>query len=515
MSPLQNCIDALDSAPLLFVGAGISRRYFGLPDWKGLLSQLAKSTGRPVEYYLSAADGDYPRAGSLLAEAFHETWWSSPEFEESRSLYKETAARGRELPFKIEVGRFVARGQLTTEKTLLEELEAFKNICVDVVVTTNYDRLLEIAFPSFTTYTGQRSLLFAPLHGVAETYKIHGSADDPTSLVITTADYERFHKENPYLIAKLATMFAERPVIFVGYSISDSYIRDILSTLVGCLDADQVAQLSKRVFFVEYKPGAKLSVSDGHFSLSDDRHTLPLIRIEASDYTDVYRALGTFQRRLPARVLRLLKERVYELVSSTAPSGSLAAVDIDATTMVDKIDVVFGVGVRSLQGYTPLTRDDLALDTLADVSKFDAKKILTATLPGMPSHAWVPVWRYLQCVAPGGDISTLAYLSDSTKRLASHTLADYRKGIPYEGPGNIARATKHKSIDGLFASESLSKALYLMFLRDPATIDADKLLAELKKSQNDVLLTPGDSRKSLWMRAVCLYDRLKYGPPLK
>lgn len=302
-------LNALGAAPMLFVGAGLSRRYLGLDAWRDLLARFAKYTSKTVDYYLSAADGKYPRAGSILADFFHEVWWSADEFAESRKEYSHLAAEGRELPLKIEVARYMRGAAVTESPDLREELSVLANAQIDTVVTTNYDNLIETLYPDFQAYVGQRSLLFAPLHGVAEIYKVHGSATDPASIVLTEADYARMRQQNAYLVAKLATMLVERPVVFLGYSLGDDYIRDILSEFVGCLDDGQIQTLSERVFFVEYVANAKLSVTDSHFSFGEGRPALPMVRIRASDFAPIYSALGSFRRELPARVLRLLKER--------------------------------------------------------------------------------------------------------------------------------------------------------------------------------------------------------------
>ena len=57
------------SAPFLFVGAGMSRRYLELDDWADLLRRLAELTGKSYEYYFASANGDFPTVATLIAGA--------------------------------------------------------------------------------------------------------------------------------------------------------------------------------------------------------------------------------------------------------------------------------------------------------------------------------------------------------------------------------------------------------------------------------------------------------------
>ncbi len=54
----------------LFVGAGISRRYAGLPDWSGLLREFAKYTNRPYDYYVVRSESDLAVAAGIIADEF-------------------------------------------------------------------------------------------------------------------------------------------------------------------------------------------------------------------------------------------------------------------------------------------------------------------------------------------------------------------------------------------------------------------------------------------------------------
>ena len=69
------------------------------------------------------------------------------------------------------------------------------------------------------------------------------------SKVINEKDYKEFKEKREYLAAKLLTIFMEYPIIFMGYSISDTNIRDILSSIVKCMSNEQVKLLKKKIYF--------------------------------------------------------------------------------------------------------------------------------------------------------------------------------------------------------------------------------------------------------------------------
>jgi hypothetical protein len=97
----------------------------------------------------------------------------------------------------------------------LAEIELLRRIRPHSVITTNFDRFLEIAFPDLTPIVGQ-SILHGTQVLFGEIFKIHGCISDPNSLVFTKRDYDEFARKKQYLSAELLTYFSEHPLLFIG-----------------------------------------------------------------------------------------------------------------------------------------------------------------------------------------------------------------------------------------------------------------------------------------------------------
>jgi SIR2-like domain len=218
---------------------------------------MAAYTGRPYGYYASKADTTLPRVASEIAVPFHEVWWTDARFEESRTIYADSVTT-REGPLKVEVARYIegAVDALPADGPKAHELALLGDAVIDGVITTNYDPLLERVFPDFAAYVGQDELLFSDPKGVGEIYKIHGSVTRPESIVLTEGDYAQFNARNPYLAAKLLTIFVEHPVVFLGYSLNDPNVTEILVSIARVLTTENLGVIPGHVVDEDAHRGA-------------------------------------------------------------------------------------------------------------------------------------------------------------------------------------------------------------------------------------------------------------------
>ncbi|QDT22452.1 SIR2 family protein [Gimesia chilikensis] len=328
--------------PILFVGSGLSKRFFDAPNWDELLEHLC-STCPAIQYeygYYKQKYESMPQIGSIIAEHYREWAWSK-----SGKKHFPAELFGADLPNDIYMKHAVAQHFNDITPTLSKirkvavrkEIEALRNIQPHAVISTNYDQFLEHIFPDYEPIIGQQ-ILRANYVSVGEIFKIHGCATNPQSLVLTAEDYEDWTSKKKYLSAKLLTYFAEHPLVFLGYSGSDANIRAILS------DIDEILAepdgLVSNLFFIRFNRNAEAAENlptEKLIELQEGR-SIRVRNIDASNYEWIFNALGTGApiEHINPKILRALLARNYELVRHDIPRKT---VQINFETLEHAINV--------------------------------------------------------------------------------------------------------------------------------------------------------------------------------
>ena len=371
---------------------------------------------------------------------------------------------------------------------------------------------MEQLYPDYKKYIGQNELLFSNPQEVAEIYKIHGCATRPESLTLTTDDYEEFNTRNPYLAAKLMTIFVEHPIVFIGYSISDENVSSLLRSISLCVGKNHLEKLRQNLIFVRrLDAGEQSGISDTYIAI--DGVQIPLVLIQTDDFSEVYKALAATKRKIPARILRYCKEQMYELVSSSDPEKKLAVIDIDSIQDKTNLEFVVGVGVKALIegeigaiGYETIEVPGLIHDLLFDDKKYDAQGIINSVIKRVGHFTpYVPVFKYLNEIG----IFTKEQYDSSGLELKKWVAGDITK-LRLKMYAGQARAKRHQSIEEIIAGSTPENAAAIIpFLsKDKVKLEVLRYFLILHEEKVDPDIS---SYASNFKKLAVMFDRLKWG----
>ncbi|SDF05240.1 SIR2-like domain-containing protein [Fontibacillus panacisegetis] len=483
---LEEHLKKFHAAPFLFVGSGFSRRYLNSEDWEGLLRRFVEYI-RPggFAYYKSTAEGRLERAAGLMAKEFHQKWWDDEQFTDSREEFGERAT-DTSSPLKIEISKYLKEKKYeygeSTQNDI--EIEALKKVVIDGIITTNWDTLLEQIFPDeFHKYVGQKELLFSATQEVGEIYKIHGCSMDPDSIVLTDNDYGDFQKNNPYLAAKLLTIFIEHPVLFIGYSMSDENIQNILTSITSCLSKEHLDKLQDRLIFLQRKDKGE---EDTFFAgpLTINGNSIIVTTIKTNDFSLVYKALSKYKRKFSAKQLRQIKSQLYEIVKTSDPQNQIYVTDVEGNINSPEVQFVIGVGVASKLGeigYEPIPIKQLYEDIVNDSPSYDYEKVTLNLSTFLRIDRYLPMFKFI--LFSGVAVEELD--ERVKKRLSEITGDSFITLTNRKKIGHIQ--TNCKTIEGLIEQyDEVGKVIEYIPLLDKESID-QALLSEFIQENMEIL----------------------------
>ncbi len=515
---LSELISSFETTPFLFVGSGMTRRYLNLPDWKGLLEYFARKV-HDDDFAYSAYEnraktfdcpqGVLPKVAELIQNDYNEAWYANPDIRTADAEVQEKIKNGLS-PFKAEISAHIQKDYAINQEYAheIETLQKVSEKSIAGVITTNYDTFLEDHFVGFKKYIGQGELIFSRLQGIGEIYKIHGSVEDPESIVINEDDYNQFNSKSAYLAAKLMTIFVEYPIIFLGYSLSDQNVLNIIDSIVKCLNPEQIKTLERRFVFVDYCKEA-LTPEISSFSMLVNGKNLPMTKITLSDFIPLYEAIGAKKSKLPVRILRKFKEELYTYIVTNSPTATLRVAFLEDERVPDD-DMVLAIGRAdqfAVHGLSGISRNAWFRNVVMDDIKFSADELLEYAFP--------------QIVAAGGNkIPLHKYLNGATKQFSK--AEKYAKKHTFD---NIVSDSikKHrkilgelKSIDDILAEygDDIQKTTSLIAYLREDSIDVSKLkefLVGIFTDNPDILDTDDSVTNGNIRRLIRIYDYLVWG----
>jgi rRNA processing protein Gar1 len=321
---IRNTLDQLQCQPVFFIGSGLSKRYFGAPGWIDLLHAVAKRIGVKDDdftYLTQKYDGGAIPIGQALQDMVFEWAWKKGKAQFPKSYFENETNRSCYLKHLAceEVSNLVPRKSQIAKLPLLHELELLKLTNPHAIITTNYDGFLERLFDGYEPIVGEKVIRYN-LNMIGEIFKIHGSTDDPRTIVLTNDDYENYRQKKKYISAKLLTYLAEHPVFIFGYGFGDPNVTEIIEDVGEIIGGD--SRLIGNIFYVQWAQDVEAleSFREEYVVGTGDRQ-YRVRAIVANKFDWIYRSIAQ-ERELGSvntRMLRAMASRMYKLVRTDIP----------------------------------------------------------------------------------------------------------------------------------------------------------------------------------------------------
>lgn len=351
--------------PVLFVGTGFSLRYLTQSySWDALLKKVVIDlTGNVEDYYdiryrhQIESKTNYEKVASDIEELFNQALGKDRhgEFEFiNDEFYKDMNEGGHgRSRFKMYLAHLLRD---TTLKDDVEEeikllAKARKNI--GSVITTNYDLLIEKTF-EFSPLIGNNILLSNPYGSV---YKIHGCVTDSEGMIITENDYINFNDKYELIRAQLLLLFIHNPIIFIGYSISDNNIKNILKTIFSCVDprSEMAEQIRRNFLLIEFDSESESQDVVEHDIDIEGLSTIRINKIKTNAFDVIYEAISSLLLPVSAMDIRKV-QRVWGEIRSGGNIKVSITEDIDS---LNNGDMVLAIGTSKTVKYEYQTTSEM------------------------------------------------------------------------------------------------------------------------------------------------------------
>ncbi|WP_246877919.1 SIR2 family protein, partial [Pantoea ananatis] len=162
------------------------------------------------------------------------------------------------------------------------------------------------------------------------------------SIIITKNDYDKFNTKNELIRAQLLSLFIHNPIIFIGYSISDSNIKNVLRTIFSYIpkETDVADEIRKNFLLIERYENINATDVITHDIDIEGIGIIKINKVITDDFSSIYRAIG--ELKLPVSVMDI--RRVEDVFRKIKEGGDIKVKLVGDLDSLSNDELVLAVG---------------------------------------------------------------------------------------------------------------------------------------------------------------------------
>lgn len=494
---IENFIKNYKNHPILFLGTGMSLRYLKQSyTWDGLLQKISFDLYGNKEKYLDIKSNcfdngnyDYAKIANYIEHDFNSQLQidRNGKFEEINDIFYEKMRNGINLSrFKIYISTILSSLETIQEKQ--DEINELKKTRKNIgsIITTNYDMFIEKTF-EFSPLIGNDILLSNPYGSV---YKIHGCVSDPEKIIINDKDYSQFEIKYELIRAQLLSLFIHNPIIFIGYSVGDNNIKNILKTIYTYVKPN--TELAKRIrenfLLVEYEKDSVNDIVVEHDIEIEGISTIRINKIKTDDFTSIYKLISNLSLPVTAMDIRKVQSVVKEIYSGGEIKVSITE-DINGLRNSDRI---LAIGSSKTISYQYQNSAETIMNYFKIIEESNSAILKLIDKYTIQSNQFFPIFGF----------SLINKKINSANKLKKQQTEKLQSNLY-----NIKENCKitHNNIqsileDDLIVKSNKDDAIFWLIMNDK--LDLDDVENYLRERE--------DKKESKYRKLLCAYDFKKY-----